>query len=82
MKTIKELNGQMMIHEKAYQQTKDFEEFRRNIYEMILEIEKITPITPFFSTYLFQVKMDCENMEKFNIGNVITSLETFMKRLD
>nr|WP_294859780.1 hypothetical protein [uncultured Fluviicola sp.] len=82
MKTIKELNGQIVNHEKTYQQTKDFEEFRRNIYNTISEIEKITPVTPFFSNYLFQMKLDCENMEAFNAGNVILSLETFLERLD
>lgn len=82
MKTIKELNGQIINHEKSYQQTKDFEEFKRNIYSTINEIEEITPVTPFFSSYLFQLKMDWENMEPFNAGNVVASLENFLKRLD
>ncbi|WP_430401791.1 hypothetical protein [Fluviicola sp.] len=82
MKTVKELHGQIMNHEKSYQQTKDFEEFRKNIFNTIEEIQRITPIIPFFSNYFFQVKMDCENMEPSNVGNVLASLETFLKRLN
>lgn len=82
MKTKNVISAQLSNYVKSYEQTKDFEEFRRNIYETIHDIEKIIPVTPFFSSYLFQVKLDCENMETINAGNVIASLESFLERLD
>jgi len=82
MKTKNEIIEQLASYIKSYERVKDFEEFRSNIYDTILEIEKITPITPFFSTFFFQVKMDCENMEVVNARDVVVSLEGFLERLD
>jgi|GEM_PF-5755799 len=82
MKTKNVIIEQLSSYVKSYERAKDLEEFRKNIYETILEIEKITPITPFFSTYLFQLKMDYENLETYNTGNVIASLEFLLERLE
>lgn len=82
MKTKNEIIEQLSSYIKSYERAKDFEEFGKNIYGTILDVEKITPISPFFSTYLFQLKMDFENMEPYNTGNVITSLEVLLERLE
>lgn len=76
------ISTQLLIYEKTYEKTKDFEEFRTSVYNTILDIEKITPVSPFFSSYLFRVKLDCENMDRVSAASVILSLKTLMDRLN
>jgi hypothetical protein len=81
MRTIDEINKQVMIYKKSFEKTHDFEEFRKNIHNAIVDIEKITPVTPFFSSYLFRMKLDCENMDQSSAENFVLTLENFMDRL-
>lgn len=81
MNTIKEINKRIVSYGKAYENTKDLEEFRKNMHDAIVEIEKITPVTPFFSSYLFRMKLDCENVDQVSASGLVLSLETFLERL-
>lgn len=81
MNTIKEISRQIVSYAKTYEKTKDLEEFKINIHNAIIEIEKVTPVTPFFSSYLFRMKLDCENVDQFSAAGLVLSLETFLERL-
>lgn len=82
MKTKKEIHHQLLSYEKTYQETKNFEEFKANIYHTILDIESITPISPSYSSYLFDMKLDCENMDRFNAETIVLSLRNFLQKLE
>lgn len=82
METKKLIEAQLANYAKSYEETKDFETFKANIYNTILEIETIAPITPVNSSYLFQTKLDCENLDRNSAPNLIASLKTFLKRLE
>lgn len=81
MKTKNLISLQLESYEKSYDKTKDLKEFKTNIYKIITEIEEITPVSPFHSSYLFQVKLDCENMTQSNALTTSQSLKTFLERL-
>ena len=81
MRTKQLIGAQLANYEKEYERTKDFNEFRANINNTIKEIEAITPVTPFFSTALFQIKLDCENMDRINTSQLIRSLASFLEKL-
>ncbi|MGV3611316.1 MAG: hypothetical protein ACO1N0_10230 [Fluviicola sp.] len=82
MKTKKEIDQQLLSYEKAYQETKNFDEFKTNIYNTIIDIESITPITPYHSSSLFDMKLDCENLDRFSVENLLLSLRSFLQKLD
>ncbi len=82
MKNKKLIITQLASYEKAYEETKDFEEFKTNIYNTILDIENITPVSPFYSSYLFHTKLDCENMDRMSATNLLLSLKTFLDGLE
>jgi hypothetical protein len=80
---IKQLiNTQLESYEKSFARTKDFEEFKANIYKIVQDIEEITPVTPFYSSSLFQMKLDCENMDRMNASQVVLSIRNFLERLN
>ena len=82
MKTKKEIHHQLLSYEKSYADTKDFETFNMNIYHILEEIENITPVTPYYSSYLFQTKLDYENMDRNSASKLVQSLKTFLERLE
>lgn len=82
MKNKNSIATQLLSYEKSYAETKDFETFKTNIHNTIQDIESITPITPFYSSYLFQVKLDYENLDRSSVPNLIQSLKTFLERLE
>lgn len=82
MKTKHLISLQLENYEKSYEKTKDLKEFKTNIYKTILDVEEITPVSPFFSSYLFQAKLDCENMTQSNALTTAQSLKTFLERLN
>lgn len=82
MKTKELIAKQLVSYEKSYQETKNFEEFKTNIYNVLLEIESITPVTPFYSSYLFHAKLDYENMDRMNAMGVSLSLKSFLDKLE
>lgn len=81
MNSIEEINKQVAVYKKSFEKSHDFEEFRQNIHNAIVDIEKITPVTPFFSSYLFRMKLDCENMDQSSADNFVLTLENFLDRL-
>ncbi len=82
MKTNKLIDTQLANYEKAYEETKNFEEFKINIYNTIIDIESITPVSPSYSSYLFNLKLDCENMDRFNAENVVHALKALLQKLE
>ena len=82
MKTKELISLHLESYEKSYNKTKDLKEFKTNIYKAILDIEEITPVSPFFSSFLFQIKLDCENMSQSNALTVCHSLKSFLERLN
>ncbi len=82
MKTKDVINAQLVSYEKLYEKTKNFEELKANIYNAILDIERITPVSPFYSSYLFHTKLDCENLDRYSAKNILLSLQTFLERLE
>ncbi|WP_343632929.1 hypothetical protein [Fluviicola sp.] len=73
---------QLENYEKSYEETKDFERFKINIYQTIQDIESITPVNPVYSSYLFQIKLDYENLDRNSSPTLVSSLKTFLKRLE
>ncbi len=82
MKTKNAISTQLASYEKSYEETNDFETFRTSIYNIIQAIETITPISPVNSSYLFQTKLDCENLDRNSAPNLLASLKNFLERLD
>ncbi len=82
MKNKKLIITQIESYEKKYRETKDFGQFKTNIYSTILDIENITPVSPFYSSYLFRIKLDCENMDRMNVSDLVSSLKIFLDRLE
>lgn len=82
MKTKNAISAQLASYEKLYEETKDFETFKANIYSTIQVIETITPINPVNSSYLFQKKLDWENLDRNSAPSLLASLKNFLERLD
>lgn len=82
MGTKKLIEAQLANYEKTYEETKDFETFKTNIYNTIQDIERITPITPVNSSYLFQTKLECENLDRNSAPSLLSSLKNFLERLE
>lgn len=82
MKNKKLIITQIESYEKTYRETKDFEQFRTNMYSTILDIENITPVSPFYSSYLFRIKLDFENVDRMNASDLVLSLKTFLEGLE
>ncbi len=81
MRTKQFIGAQLANYKKEYERTKDFNEFRTNINQVLSAIEEMTPVTPFFSSTLFQLKLDCENMDRIHTSQLIHSLKTFVEKL-
>ena len=82
MKTKKLIDAQLTNYEKAYRETKNLDEFKTNIYNTIIDIESITPISPSYSSYLFNAKLDWENLDRLSVDNLLQSLKNFLEKLD
>lgn len=82
MKTKELISLQLEKYEKSYEKTKDLKEFKLNILHSIQDVEEITPVSPYHSSFLFQVKLDCENMTQSNALTTVQSLKTFLERLN
>lgn len=82
MKNRDLITTQLESYEKSYEETKDFETFKINIDKVIQDIEDITPVNPVYSSYLFQVKLDCENLDRNSAPNLVSSLKAFLRRLE
>lgn len=82
MKTKNAISVQLTNYEKTYDETRDFDEFKANVYQAIADIEQITPVSPTNSSFLFQVKLDYENMDRNSSPHVLSSLKNFLDRLE
>lgn len=82
MKNKNSITTQLSSYEKAYKETKNFDEFKANIYNVIIDIESIAPITPSYSSYLFNLKLDCENLDRFGVDNMLLSMKAFLEKLE
>lgn len=82
MKTKKAIYQQLVNYEKSYEETKDLEELKTSLGSLILDVESITPVSPSYSSYLFQMKLDYEHMDRFSALNLVGSLKNFLERLE
>ena len=82
MKTKKAIYQQLVSYEKSYEETKDLEELKTSLSNLILDVESITPVSPSYSSYLFQMKLDYEHMDRFSAPNLVGSLKNFLERLE
>ena len=82
MKTKKIIDTQLANYEKAYQETKNLDEFKTNIHNIIIDIETIAPISPSYSSYLFNLKLDWENLDRLSVENLLVSIRNFLDKLE
>ena len=82
MKNKNTIITQLENYKKSYEETRDFETFKSNLHNIIVDVESITPVSPFYSSYIFHTKLDYENIDRQNAGNLVFSLKTFLERLD
>ncbi|TSJ47938.1 hypothetical protein [Fluviicola chungangensis] len=82
MKTKKAIYQLLLSYEKSYEETKDLEELKTSLGNLILDIENVTPVSPSYSSYLFQMKLDYEHMDRFNALHLVDSLKNFLERLE
>lgn len=82
MKTKKAIYQLLVSYEKSYEETKDLLELKTGLSNIIEDVESITPVSPSYSSYLFQMKLDYEYMDGVNALNLVGSLKNFLERLE